>query len=200
MLLKDDNGNEFELTFSRESLPEMQDGAGDSGFATVNFRVATEDDEWEENAPCLNMFEFTNLAEWLESVGGAQGDEAEMELLQPELRFAVVKNMKGLGGEGKVTIRVGFHLPDRPDEFDVDASTDEASHIDITMPRGEVLVAAASLRSNLQALHLVNLKDDILGDEDPGVLGAPDDDLNLVDRVTPEPPGAGDGEDNAGNR
>jgi hypothetical protein len=200
MLLKGDNGNEFELAFSRDSLPEVQDGTGDGGFATVNFRVATEEEEWEENAPCLNMFEFTNLAEWLESVGGARGDEAELELLQPELKFAVVKEMKGLGGEGRVTVRVGFRLSDRPEEFNVDAATDEASHIDLTMPRGEALVAAAALRSNLEALKLINLKDDILGDEDAGVLGAPDDDLNLVDRITPDPPGAGDGEDNAGER
>jgi hypothetical protein len=200
MLLKGDNGNEFELAFSRDSLPDVQDGTGDAGFATVNFRVATEEEEWEENAPCLNMFEFTNLAEWLESVGGARGDEAEMELLQPELRFAVVKELKGLAGEGRVTIRIGFHLPDRPDEFGVDAETDEASHVDITMPRGEVLVAAAALRSNLNALKLVNLKDDIMGDEDAGLLGGPDDDLNLVDGVSSEPPGAGDGEDNAGER
>ncbi|MFT3686243.1 MAG: hypothetical protein QM783_15205 [Phycisphaerales bacterium] len=200
MLLKGDNSNEFELAFSRDSLPDVQDGTGDAGFATVNFRVATEEEEWEENAPCLNMFEFTNLAEWLESVGGSGGDEAELELLQLELRFAVVKAMKGFGGEGKVTVRVGFRLTDRPEEFNVDAETNEASHVDLTMPRSEALVAAAALRSNLDALNLRNLKDDLMGDEPAGVLGDADDDLNLVDGVSPQPPGAGDGEDNAGER
>ncbi|HZW07419.1 MAG TPA: hypothetical protein VFF65_09860 [Phycisphaerales bacterium] len=200
MLIRGENGNELELGFSRESLPEVQDGTGDDGWATVNVRVATADDEWEENAPCLNLFEFVNLAEWLESIAGMRGDEAEIELLQPELKFSVVKASATRGGEGTVTIRVAFQLSERPEEFNVDADTDEADHLDLRIPRDEALVAAAALRENLRQLRINNLKDDILGTRDAGVLGQSDDDLNLIDRVTRDPPGAGDGEDNAGER
>jgi hypothetical protein len=200
MLIRGQNGNELELGFTRESLPDVQDGTGDEGWATVNVRVATSDQEWEENAPCLNLFEFVNLAEWLESIAGDRGDEPEVELLQPEMRFSVVKVAAGGGGEGSVTIRVNFDLADRPEEFNVDAPTDEADHVDLRIPRGEARTAAAALRANLRELKIDNLKDDIDGSHDSGQLGQPDGDLNLIDSITPDPPGAGDGEDNAGNR
>lgn len=200
MHLVSDRG-EFELAFSRESLPQVQDGLGDSRWATARVRVATLDEEWEEEAPCLNMFEFVNLAEWLESVGGLGGDVPEIELLQPDLRFSVVRTGKKKGdGEGKVTVRIKFHLSDRPEEFNVDAPTDEADHLDLDITRESARVAAASLRAAIEAVSTGGMKDDLDGDDDVGQLGQPDEDLNLVDGVAAEPPFAGDGEDNAGQR
>src|SRR5689334_5358729 len=93
MVLKGRNGNELELAFVRESLPELQDAHGDEAWFTVVVRAATADETWEETAPCVNLYEFRNLAEWLEALGGEREgeEEAELELLEPELKFAVVQ-------------------------------------------------------------------------------------------------------------
>src|SRR5258708_1561134 len=125
-MLKGKNGNELELAFLKESYADVQDGSGDSGWLTVIFRAATADETWEESSPCLNIFEFQTLAEWLEAVGqGAEREgepeTGEVELLEPELKFSVTNQDKD-----NVTIRVGFHLTDRPEVFNVDAPTDEA--------------------------------------------------------------------------
>jgi hypothetical protein len=207
MMLKGHNGTEFELGVSREAFAEMQDTGG-SRFATINFRAATADDSWEETAPCLNLFELKNLAEWLETVGqpdasegdpgrhGGEGDTPVLELLQPELVFAIT------GGHGDaVTMRIGFHLENREDIFQTDSPTEEADAIDLHVDRRTVLAAAEALRRDLEGLPMDgNEKDAIDGDDEDGMLGAVDEDLNIIDNEKPYPPGAGEGEDNAGER
>lgn len=197
MLLKGRNGNEIELAFIKDSLPDVQDGFGDSGWATVSVRAASADETWEETAPCLSVFEFSNLAGWLEAVGSGSEPAApefgEIELLEPELKFSLSQQ-----GRDDVTIRVAFHLEDRPEEFNVDSPTDEAEYLDIHLSRGNVRIAAAALRADLERLQLGELKDDLDGTGRAGMLGGADDDLNIIDSIEPEPPGAGYGEDNAG--
>ena len=185
------NGTEFELGVTRESLPETQDGAGDERWATITFRAARGDDSWEESSPCLNLFELTNLAEWLEGLTGTEGETGTLELVEPELAFDVIKQ-----SAETVTIRVGFHLDDRPEETRVDAPTD-AHHLDLLLERPRVAAAAAELRRIIADLDR-QPKDDLLGERDVGALGEADADLNLVDDIAPEPPFAGRGEDNAG--
>ena len=194
VLFKGNNGNELELAFVRETLPDVQDGLGDAAYFTVIWRAAAGDESWEETAPCVNLFEFQNLAEWLDSVGGAtEGEVGEIELLEPELKFSVARQERqGVG------IRVGFHLENRPEEFGVDAPTD-AEYIDLFMERASVLAAASALRGALEEFDLLNRKDDQSGDRESGLLGNPDENLNLIDRIENYPPGAGAGEDNAGN-
>src|SRR6185295_7454148 len=106
VMLKGRNGNEVEIAFSRDSLPDPQDGFGDSECFTAVVRGATADDSWEESSPCLGSTEFRNLADWLEAVGsGSEGESSEVELLEPELKFSVMQeNPSGVG------IRVNFHL------------------------------------------------------------------------------------------
>jgi len=195
-ILKGDNAAEFELSFTRENLPDVQDGFGDSAWATATFRVATDDDSWEESVPCMNLFEFTNLADWLEAVG-ASADGApeisECELLEPELRFTLVQQEAET-----VTIRIHFHIENRPEEFQVDAPTD-APFVDVKLPRIVLIAAGGTLRDDLQRMSSTG-KDDLVGDVADGILGEPDEDLNLVDSIQPDPPGAGEGEDNAGDR
>ena len=195
VLLKGRNGNELEIAFVREALPEMQDGAGDSAWFTVVVRAATKDEAWEESSPCLGSVEFRNLADWLESVGSRQseGAQSEIELLGPELKFSVAHQ-----DERGVDIRIDFHLPDRPERYAIDDQT-EVPAIDVYMEHERVRSAAEALRAELDEFDLTG-RDDILGESDPGVSGAPDPDLNIVDRVDDEPPGAGMGEDNAGER
>jgi hypothetical protein len=205
MLLKGKNGNEFELGVIRETYPEVQDTGG-SRWATVTFRAATADQEWEETSPVVNLFELKNLAEWLETIAQADASEGEpgkhagegetgtLDLLQPELTFAVT------GGSGDaVTIRIGFHLDDRDEVFNVDAETDEADYVDVHVDRRSIAAAAEALRESLQDLPMQgNEKDAIFGDEESGELGGPDETLNIVDETKDYPPGAGEGEDNAG--
>lgn len=196
VLLKGRNGNEFEIAFVREALPEMQDGHGDSSWFTVVVRAATADETWEESSPCLGSYEFRNLADWLESVGRGGGGEnttGEIELLEPELKFSLASE-----DEKGVDIRIGFHLLERPEEYAVDDAT-TAQWIDVYVERENVCGAAEALRAELDEFDAAK-QDDVRGESDPGVLGAPDPDLNMVDRIEKEPPGAGTGEDNAGNR
>ncbi|HVZ94565.1 MAG TPA: hypothetical protein VG797_08645 [Phycisphaerales bacterium] len=240
VLLKGRNGNELELGFVRDSYAEVQDGTGDSAWTTVTVRAATNDDSWEESSPCMNIYEFNNLAEWLEAVGSGgvagesggagggtkhaherssagagssragEGDVPEIELLEPDLKFSVSGQDKAT-----VTIRVGFHLADRPEEFNVDSGpissdpdTDDTDlrgddtppFIDIRIPRPSLLAAAEELRATLAELNVTTLKDDLDADNDAGIMGEPDSSMNMVDRITKRPPGAGTGEDNAGNR
>ncbi|MFO0861357.1 MAG: hypothetical protein U0570_12445 [Phycisphaerales bacterium] len=197
MLLKGRNGNEFELSFVRDSLPETQDGFGDARWTTVLFRAANQEDSWEESAPCVNLFEFQNLAEWLAAVAGgseAPGDVESIELLEPELAFSLSGQT-----DKDVTIRIGFHLAERPEEFNVDAETEEAEFIDLHVSRHNVGLAAATLRDELLGLEN-EPKDDLTGQANQGVLGEPDPGMNIVDRIRETPPGAGTGEDNAGDQ
>lgn len=184
MLLRGDEGNEFELALIADRFPEVQDGMDDSGYLTLSFRVATPDEAWEETAPCLNVFEVGTLAEWLDAVGRAEPEISEVELLEPELRFSVVAD----GGQN-VTVRIAFHLEDRPGIFEVDAPTDEADWIDIRISRELVRAAAADLREDYEAAlrtHRVSKLRDT--DEDPGMQGVPDENLNLIadESVSPE--------------
>jgi hypothetical protein len=195
MLLKGHNGNEFELAFSRDSLPDPQDGFGDGRWTTAMFRAATAEESWEETAPAINLYEFTNLAEWLEAVGRGSPEVSEIELLEPELKFTVSQQ-----GDRSVTLRIAFHLQQRPEVFNVDAMTDEAEYIDVQVSRENVLAAGRELRALLVELDRDTGKDDLRGEHDSGAMGLPDEGLNYIDRIEPTPPGAGRGEDNAGNR
>jgi len=195
MLLKSDDGKEFELAIIQDRLPEVHDGHGDDEIATVSFRVATDDVEWEETSPMLATHELHALAEWLEAVSrGGDAGEAEIDLLGPGLNFQIVK-----ATPGQTRLRVKFFLADRPEEFDVDAETTEAKHIDLKLDSESLASAAAQLRKDLEDFASAP-KDDITGEEDLGMISSPDPTLGLVDGESAEPPGAGDGEDNAGNR
>ena len=193
MLLTGDNGTEFELGLIEETLEEdLQDGADDDKTLTLSFRVVTREEEWEETAPVLNTYEISNLAEWLEGVATRKPDIAEVELLEPELRFSVV------GDRGdSVTLRIDFHIKDRPESLDVNPSTD-ADHIDLKLDRQQVRAALDELKRDIEEL---NLPGRARTDADERTeLAAPDEDLNLIDEIESEPPGAGRGEDNAGER
>jgi hypothetical protein len=193
MLLTGDNGTEFELGLIEETLDEdIQDGESDDKTLTLSFRVATAEDSWEESAPCLNTFEVTNLVDWLDGVAGRRPDIAELELLQPELRFSIV------GDRGdSVTLRIDFHINDRPDRFEVDPGAD-ADHIDLKLARAQVRAAVDELKRDISELHLSSRSQ--VEDSGLGEVAAPGEDLNMIDDVEARPPGMGDGEDNAGER
>src|SRR2546430_363408 len=93
---------------------------------------------------------------------------------------------------------IDFHINDRPDRHKVDADT-EVDHIDIKLDRSQVRAAAAELKRDLGELHLSRAEDPG-ADEQLSDLAAPGEDLNMIDEVEPEPPGMGEGEDNAGER
>jgi hypothetical protein len=174
MLLKGDNGPEFELGFIQERFQVPQDGFGDSAWVTVTFRVSTDDISWEETAPVVNIFELKNLFEWLSAVGRGTPEVAEVELLEPELKFSISQDAGDV-----VTIRINFNLADRPEEFEVDAPTDEADHVDIRLAREQVRTAAAELNRDLQSA-LVLPAGDNREEDDGGIMGEPDGDLNIL--------------------
>jgi len=195
MLLQGENGTEFELSLIEDQPTDVQDGFGDDTALTLGFRVATMDESWEESSPCPNLFEVQNLLEWLQAVAQGTPDEAEVELLSAELRFLIVKDL----GDKGVVLRVGFHLEGRPEEFSVDAETTEVDHVDMKLGRDQLRVAVAQLRRDLEELH-ADAEDDIDGMDPLAQVSRPDPDLAIIDDEIPEPPGAGDGEDNAGGR
>lgn len=179
MLLNGDNGAEFELALIQDRFPELQDGAADSSYATIAFRVGTQDESWEETAPCMNIYEVQTLQEWLETVGQGRGEVSEVELLEPELRFSIVRE-----SADTVTIRVDFHIADRSDELTLDAPT-EADHIVVRLTREQLRAAAAELRRDLDAVTSERRFAEIEG-ENLGVIGVPDEDLGLRGEETRE--------------
>lgn len=206
MLLKGDDGNEFELALIEDRFPEQQDDADDSTYTTISFRVGTPDESWEETAPCMNLFELKNLGEWLEAVAAGAPEIAEVELLEPELRFSVA------GASGvQVTVRVGFHLTDEdaedrslsldqndagagmpiaprpgPDELtSTDAPTPETQWVDIRLPRERLKAAASELRRDLEHATTVHPDTERAAEEDSGIVGLPDEALNLIDEDSP---------------
>lgn len=174
MLLSGDNGCEFELALVEDRFPQIQDDFDDSNFVTLTFRVGTPDESWEETAPCLNLYEIQNLADWLEAAGRAEPDLSTIELLEPELWFRIVKQ-----NGTRVLLRIGFHLDRRPDEFAVDAPTDEANWVDIKIDREQLITAAVELREDLERVSTPHT-DGEEGDDASGMQGVPDDELNLI--------------------
>lgn len=160
MLLKSEDGKEFELALIDEPIPDPQDGFGDVDAVVISFRVATPDDDWEETSPSINLFEIDGLASWLESVGSGTHDDAEIDLLGPELNFQVVKD----AGDW-VQLRIRFRLEDRPEEMGVDAETTEARHVDLKLSRQAIRSAVASLRADIRGSR-TPMKDDLEGERD----------------------------------
>src|SRR5215468_6524931 len=152
MLLRDDgNGTEFELSLAEERMPQPQDGDHDGAPLTIGIRVATARADWLETAPCLSAFELHHLADWLEAValgspGGPEG--AELELLEPELAFSVLRD----DGDRGVTIRIALRLDDRPDSLALNTPSDDAARVDVTLLRSRLRAAAAALRQELEDL------------------------------------------------
>jgi hypothetical protein len=174
MLLSGANEAEFELALIEDRFPEVQDGAADSAWLTLAIRVGTPQESWEETAPCLNIYEVQNLAEWLEAVGGAGPDMGEVDLLEPELNFSVARAQ---GDE--VTIRVRFHLEGRPDKLALDAPTDR-DYVDIRVGRDQVRSAAAELRRDLEEITARVGSRSVGGEEDSGMMGEPEEGLGLL--------------------
>jgi hypothetical protein len=139
---------------------------------TLIFRVATPDGPWEESAPILNVYELKNLLEWLQAIAHGNPDVSEVELLEPALKFSIVKDSGKL-----VTIRIDFHLEDRPPIFALDAPT-ERQFVNIRLARDQVAIAAAELRRDLSSALLPSRGDE--ESEDWGIFGQGDADLNLL--------------------
>jgi hypothetical protein len=173
MLLNGDNGAEFELALIHDRFPELQDGAADSSWLTLSFRVGTQDQSWEETAPCMNIFELQTLQEWLQSVGEGSPDVTEVEVLEPGLRFSVTRQRAD-----SVTVRIDFQLDDRPQEFEVGADTQDAESISLVLSREQIRAAAAELRRDLDAVTSERTFEEIEG-ENLGIIGVPDEDLGL---------------------
>jgi len=182
MLLSGDNGCEFELALIEDRFPQIQDDFDDSNYVTLNFRVGTPVESWEETAPCLNLFEVQNLAEWLAAAGRGEPDLNTIELLEPELWFSIVRQTGA-----RIVVRIGFHLDRRPESFAVDAPTDEANWVDIRVDREQLITAGAELREDLERIAIPHSNTDE-GEDLSGMQGVPDEELNLIPRegLTPE--------------
>lgn len=187
MLLKSEDGKEFELSLIDEPIPDPQDGFGDTAAMVIAFRVATGEEEWEETSPSINSFQLDGLVDWLESVASGSHDEAEIDLLEPELNFQVVKD----AGDW-VQVRIRFRLEARPEEMNVDAETTEARHVDLRLPRAAIRAAAASLRQDLRHSR-GEFKDDLVGDRDDAGVRPPTPGLG-IDADSVEAPGEPDEE------
>lgn len=202
MLLKSDDGNEFELALIEDRFPELQDDAADSNYITLSYRVATPDESWEETAPTINLFELKNLEEWLRAVAEGAPEVTEIELLEPELRFSVAAD----AGD-QVTLRVGFQLDEIGDDLStapsepgagrpvdaaetdeltsLDAPTPEAQWVEIRLSRDKLAAAAAELERDLRAASTVHPPTQAAAEADSGVAGIPDEAFGLLDEDNP---------------
>lgn len=181
MLLRGEDGKEFELALIADRIPDPQDGFGDSTDATISFRVATNNEEWEETAPCLHLYEIHTLADWLDAIASGEPGrtDGEVDILESDLNFQLVKDH----GDW-VVIRVRFRLDDRPQEFTMDAETTEASHVDIKLRRHFLRGAVGQLRRDLREFEHPP-KDDLSGDEDAP--SSSDDAEDQMSRIEAEP-------------
>lgn len=141
MILKGQDGTEFELSLISERFENVQDGGHDADYPVISFSVSTRSDSWEETAPCINLYELGTLADWLDAVGGHTPELDAVELLEPNLSFSLDTER----GE-EVVMRIGFHLENRPEWAVIDAPTDEAGAIHLRLARDQCATAAGSLR------------------------------------------------------
>jgi hypothetical protein len=184
LLLKSEDGAEFELALIRDRFPGSANDPADAAYATLSMRVATPDDSWETTAPCMNLFELGTLGQWLEAVARGEPDLGEVEVLEPALKFSILEPR----GDG-VSLRITFRLADRPERFAVDPETTEAHHLDLRLTPRDLLGAAGELRRDLASLDGPTRAD---GEPDPGVAGLPDEALAVIDERSPVPGEADD--------
>ncbi|MFG0329692.1 MAG: hypothetical protein ACF8PN_07320 [Phycisphaerales bacterium] len=145
MLLKGVDGTEFELALIDDEFPDLAEDAEADHSAVVSFRVAMPEESWEETAPVINLFEIQSLLDWLDAIAEGRPHEREVELLEPNLSFAVLDE-----SEETVAIRIGFHLENRPEWAVIDAPTDEAGAVRLVLTRELVRDAVESLRADLR--------------------------------------------------
>jgi len=174
MLLRGANDAEFELALIEDRFPELQDAADDSSWVTLSVRVGAPEETCEETAPCLNLYEVQTLAEWLEAVATRKPEVGEVDLLEAELNFSVVKE-----SASEVTVRIRFHLEDRPERLAMDAPTNR-DYIDIRIDRPQLRAAGAELRRDLQTVSAHSGGSAVGPDDDSGIMGEPDEDMGLV--------------------
>jgi hypothetical protein len=207
MLLKSEDGNEFELALIEDRFPEQQDDFDDSTYTTISYRVSTPDEAWEETAPCMNLFELKNLEEWLDALARGTPEVAEVQILEPELTFSVVGDA---GNE--VTVRVAFRMEDEgpaedrslsydpnasgvgkpaarrvgPDELtSLGADTPEAPWVDIRTSRDKIAAAVAELHEDLAHATTGHPRTERAAERDSGIAGLPDEGLNILDEDSP---------------
>jgi len=146
MYLNGDDGTEFELALIDERMADSDDSMPDDRYPDLSFRVACAEGEWEETAPSINLYGLHTLAEWLEAVADQRPEIESVELLEINLSFTLEDQT-----DEEVTLRIGFHLEDRPEWAVMDAPTDEAGFITLKMPRESLRQAALTLRDELRA-------------------------------------------------
>jgi len=136
----------FELALAEREFDDGQARSDPHRTIDLSFAVATEEGSWEETATCMNSYELHTLAEWLEAVARAEPEVEAVEILEANLSFTLSHQ-----SEDEVTLRIGFHLEDRPAWSVIDAPTDEAGFISLRVPREQIALAARELRDDLDS-------------------------------------------------
>ena len=91
MILKTIDGSEFELQITGYQFPEIQNDEWDSNWLLIRVHIQGETHKWEAVDPCMDTYEANDFCKWLNLLANSQAVQPELEFLEPELRFKVVK-------------------------------------------------------------------------------------------------------------
>jgi hypothetical protein len=145
VLLIGENGGRFELAILGYQFPAIVDDDWDSNWLNIRIHVETERGGWSATDPSLTTADVIRLADWLEAIAEAKGQESEVDFIEPNLSF-------GLHAESadEVTLRIWFELESRPPWAPSSVAGERDVWIDLNVRRGDTRRAAAELRAQLQ--------------------------------------------------
>ena len=143
MLLKGNEGTEFELKVIGYQFPHLEKEEYDSDWLSIQLRVVHPRGIWTSIDPSLLTWEVSSLAEWLESISRGESVDEEESFLEPNLSFQ-------LTGNGTKKLRVYFELESRPKWASYDGSSMEDLWLEFELDPVQLNDAAASLREALQ--------------------------------------------------
>jgi len=140
MLLKGEEGNEFELNIKGYEFSENASDWHDANWLNIEIRARGPRGSWNALAPVLLTEEAEYLANWLEKKTWSPALDG-IEFLEPTLSFAVVEE-----SEENLVLRVLFWLEFLPPWAEGSGTRER---IELSLKRKDLASASNSLRAQL---------------------------------------------------
>lgn len=132
----------LELSLLGYQYPGLVTEPFDSNWLHVRVAVRHPRGDWVATDPCLLTYEAVALADWLEAAAAGREGDAELDFLEPCLRF----ELRGPGVGGRA-LRVHFEHELRPPWARVDVEAD--AYLDLSAAPEVLAVAADALRAQV---------------------------------------------------
>ncbi len=142
MELRGRNGNELTLSLVGYLYPDQAVDPWESNQLLVALRVVSAQGTWEVVDPCLTTWEAARLASWLTTFV-VTGDRRPATVSAPNV------TVSARAASGSIIVLVAcFELEQRPPWL-ASVGGDGELCVELEVPTGEVVVAAAALRADL---------------------------------------------------